>query len=265
VVAVMAGVVGWFVLLRRQSFAGHTLSVMAFPGASGALLVGLPAAAGYFTFAAAAALAIGLAGGTATGRDARQPAAVTGTVQALGLGCGFLFLNLYHGVLGGYESLLFGSFLGVTGGQVVLLAAVCAVTLAVLTALGRPLVFASVDEAVARAGGVPVRRLTAAFLLVLGLAVAATAQVTGVLLVLALLVAPAASAQRLTARIGRGLLLSVLLGVGVTWVALGLAYFFDAPVGFTLTTTAFAVLCLVRGGAAARERAARRPVAEEMA
>jgi zinc/manganese transport system permease protein len=111
VVAIMAGVVGWYMVLRRESFAGHTLSVMAFPGATGALLVGLPAAAGYFTFCAASALVIGLVG-SGTRRRRGEESAVTGAVQAFGLACGFLFLSLYQGVLAGYENLLFGQFPG---------------------------------------------------------------------------------------------------------------------------------------------------------
>src|SRR5437879_8248262 len=98
IVAVMAGVVGWFMVVRRQTFAGHTLSLMAFPGASGALLIGLSAAAGYFLFAGLAALVIGAAAGLQTRRNRGQESAVTGSVQALGLACGFLFLSLYHGL-----------------------------------------------------------------------------------------------------------------------------------------------------------------------
>jgi zinc/manganese transport system permease protein len=246
VVAVMAGVVGWFMVLRRDSFAGHTLSLMAFPGGTGALLLGLPATAGYFVFCGLAAAVIGAGAGSGARRHRGQESAVTGTVQAFGLGCGFLFLSVYHGVLANYESLLFGSFLGITRGQVLLLAIVAALTLGVFALIGRPLLFASVDDGVARASGVPVRALALAFLLILGLAVAATAQITGVLLVFALLVAPAATAQLITPRIGAGLLLTVALGVLITWVGLALAYFFNYPVGFYITTVAFAVYFVVR-------------------
>ena len=186
-------------VLRRESFAGHTLSVMAFPGATGAVLIGLPAAAGYFTFCGASALVIGSSAGSGSRRHRGEESAVTGAVQAFGLACGFLFLSLYQGVLAGYENVLFGDFLGITRGQVLLLTIVAVLTLAFFAVAGRPLLFASVDEAVARASGVPVRALSLLFLLVLGLAVAATAQITGVLLVFALLVAPAATAQLITA------------------------------------------------------------------
>ncbi len=246
IVAVMAGVVGWFMVLRKETFAGHTLSVMAFPGATGALLIGLPAAAGYFTFCGASALVIGSAGGSASRRHRAQESAVTGTVQAFGLACGFLFLSLYQGVLAGYENLLFGDFLGITSGQVLTLAIVAALTLAWLALAGRRLLFASVDEDVARARGVPARRLSLAFLVLLGLAVAATAQITGVLLVFALLVAPPATAQLITPRIGASLVLSVALAVLTTWVGLSLAYFYNYPVGFYITTVAFVLYLIAR-------------------
>jgi zinc/manganese transport system permease protein len=246
VVAVMAGVVGWFMVLRRQTFAGHTLSVMAFPGATGALLIGLSAAEGYFVFSGLAALVISAATGVQTRRNRVQESAITGTVQAFGLACGFLFLSLYRGVLANYESLLFGSFLGITPGQVLALAVVAAVALGLLVIAGRPLLFASLDESVARAHGVPTRALSLGFLLLLGLAVAETAQITGALLVFALLVAPPATAQLITSRIGLGLALSVILGVLITWVGLALAYFYDYPVGFYITTVALLAYVVAR-------------------
>jgi zinc/manganese transport system permease protein len=245
VIAVMAGVVGWFMVLRRESFAGHTLSMMAFPGATAALLVGLPAAAGFFLFSGLAAIVIGVAGSGTRGHSG-QESAVTGAVQAFGLGCGFLFLSLYQGVLANYENLLFGSFLGISRGQVLTLAIVAALALCFFAIVGRPLLFASVDEVVAGASGVPVRGLALGFLLALGLAVAATAQITGVLLVFALLVAPAATAQLITSRVGASLALTVVLGVLITWLGLALAYFYDYPVGFYITTVAFVVYVVAR-------------------
>lgn len=246
IVAVMSGLMGWFMVLRRQTFAGHTLSVMAFPGAAAALLLGLSASAGFFAFSAVAALAIGAARPGRQSGNRGQESAVTGTVQAVGLGCGFLFLSLYQGVLGNYESLLFGSFLGITAGQVLALLGVAAVAILLLAVGGRPLLFASVDEGVARARGVPTRALGIGFLLLLGMAVAETAQITGALLVFALLVAPPATAQLLTARTGLGLALSVVLGVLVTWLGLALAYFYEYPVGFYISTVAFAMYVLAR-------------------
>ncbi len=246
IVAVMAAVTGWFVVLRRQTFAGHALSVMSFPGASGAALAGLPLPLGYFAACTLAAVAI--AGGSRTNRQRNfaQESAVIGSVQVVGFALGFLFLSLYGGVLEDLESLLFGSFLGITTTQVTVLLAIAVATLAFFAVAGRPLLFSSIDDLVARAGGVPVRALEVAFLLVLGLAVAATAQITGVLLVFALLVAPAAAAQQFTTRIGLGIGLSVAIGLLVTWVGLALSYYTNYSVGFYVTSLAFAVYLVAR-------------------
>jgi len=257
IVAVMAGLIGWFMVLRKQTFAGHTLSLMAFPGATGALLIGLSAAAGYFVFSGLAALLIGASAGGGAHRDRGQESAITGSVQAFGLACGFLFLSLYRGVLANYESLLFGSFLGITRGQVLALAVVAAAALALMALIGRPLLFASLDEGVARARGVPTRALGLAFLVMLGLAVAETAQITGALLVFALLVAPPATAQQITSRVGAGLVLSVLLGVLTAWLGLALAYFYGYPVGFYVTSVAFTMYVLARIARAAADRPTR--------
>lgn len=201
IVAVMAALVGWFMVLRRQTFAGHTLSVVAFPGAAAAILLGVSIGLGYYGFCLAAALVIALAPrGSAAVGGFSQESAVIGTVQAFALASGFLFVALYHGFLVSVNGLLFGTFLGITSGQVVVLLAVALGVVAVLALVGRPLLFASIDPAVAAVHGVPVRLLGGTFLVLLGLTAAATTQVTGALLVFALLVMPAATAQRLTAR-----------------------------------------------------------------
>jgi zinc/manganese transport system permease protein len=244
VVAVTAGVTGWFMTLRRQTFAGHTLSVVAFPGAAAAALAGLPAAAGYFAFCGLGALALARIAGSS--RSHASESAATGTLQAFALGLGFLFVSLYHGILNGVEALLFGTFLGITRGQVGALAAVAAVTLVLTLLAARPLLFASIDPDVAHASGVPVALLGVGFLLVLGLAVAETSQITGALLVFALLVTPAATAHRLTSRPWMGIGLSVAIAVAVTWLGLGLAYFSVYPVGFYITSLSFAVYVAVR-------------------
>jgi zinc/manganese transport system permease protein len=149
-------------------------------------------------------------------------------------------------VLEDLETLLFGSILAVTRGQVLTLTIVAVCVLAFLGVVGRPLFFASVDGSLADASRVPVRSLTVAFLLVLGLAVAATAQITGALLVFALLVAPAAIARELTPRIGLSLGLSVVLGLLIAWVGLGLSYFTNYPSGFFVTSVALVLFALAR-------------------
>jgi zinc/manganese transport system permease protein len=252
IVAVMAGVTGWFMVLRRQTFAGHTLSVIAFPGAAAASLAGLPLAVGYFGFCGLGALA--LAGIAGSRRSLSAESAAIGSLQALALALGFLFVTLYHGVLNGVDSLLFGTFLGITRGQVAVLLVVAAAAVGLVAIAARPLFFASVDEEVARAGGVPVRLLGFGFLLVLGLSVAETSQITGALLVFALLVTPAATAHQLTPRPLLGIALSVALALTVTWLGLALAYFSIYPVGFYVTSLSFGIYVLVRVGRALRSR-----------
>ena len=238
IVAVIAALVGWFVVLRRESFICHTLSVMSFPGASGAALAGLPLASGYFVFAVGGALAIALGSRVGGRRSATQESAVVGTVGAVALALGFLFLSLYGGILESVETLLFGSFLGITRGQVETLLIVSLLAGLVLAGVGRPLFYASVDERTARADGVPVRALSVVFLVLLGLAVAAIAQIVGVLLTFALLVAPAATAQLLTVRLRLSLALAVAIAVVETWAALTLSYFTNVALGFAITTIA---------------------------
>ncbi|MEV6507799.1 metal ABC transporter permease [Streptomyces sp. NPDC051642] len=245
VVAVLGAVMGWFMVLRRQSFAGHTLAVVSFPGAACATLLGISASFGYFAFCVGGALVIAAIPRAGQGGSG-QESALTGTVQAFLLACGFLFVALYKGFLGGVNSLLFGSFLGITTLQVAVLAIVAALALGALAVIGRPLLFASVDENVATGRGVPVRALSVVFLVLLGTATAEASQITGTLLVFALLVMPAAAAQQLTARPALSLALSVLIALAVTWTGLIAAYYSPYPIGFYVTTFAFAVYVLAR-------------------
>jgi zinc/manganese transport system permease protein len=239
IVAVLAAVIGWFMVLRRQSFAGHTLAVVGFPGAAAAVWLGLGVATGYFAFCVAAALVIAaLPSGARRGYN--EESAVVGTIQSYALASGLLFIALYKGFLNGTNALLFGSFLGITSQQVALLAAVATVVLAVLTVIGRPLLFASVDADVAAAHGVPTRALDVAFLVLLGAAAAEVSQITGALLVFALLVLPPATAQLITTRPLRSMLLSVLLALVTVWGALFVGYYSPYPIGFWLTSIAFA-------------------------
>jgi zinc/manganese transport system permease protein len=240
IVAVMAGVVGWFVVLRRQSFAAHTTAMMSFPGASGAALAGLPTALGYYLACGVAALAIGRSAGAARRGSSGESAAV-GVVQVAGLALGFLFLSLYNGVLEQLETLLFGTFLGIDSNQVLTLAVVAVIVLAALLAIGRPLLLSSLDPEAARARGLPVGLFDVGFLLILGLTVAATSQITGALLVFALLVAPPAAAQALTPRPGLSLALSVVFALLVMWLGLGISYFSIYPLGFFVTSFGFAL------------------------
>jgi zinc/manganese transport system permease protein len=172
--------------------------------------------------------------------------ATIATVQVVGLAAGYLFLSLNSAVLGGTETLLFGTFLGVSRGQVLALLIVAVVALGLVGVSARPLLLETIDPEAAGARGLPVAVLDTGFILVLAAAVAATSQITGALLVFALLVAPAAAAQQLTMRPGIGLLLSVAFGLVIVWLGLGIAFFSIYPVGFYVTSIAFAVFIAAR-------------------
>jgi zinc/manganese transport system permease protein len=245
-VALLAGVIGWFMVLRRQSFAGHSIAITGFPGAAAAVYLGVSATLGYFGFCVGSALVIALlARGSGTGVGERaHSSALIAVVQAFALALGAVFLSLYGGFLSSTSAFLFGDFLGITNADVLTLAAVSLGVLVAMAVIGRRLLFASIDPAVAVARGVPVRALNVVFLVLLGATVAEVSRLTGSLLVFALLVMPAATAQVLTARPGLSLLLTVVLGVFVTWFGLAWAYFGNQATGFTITSLAFACYVL---------------------
>lgn len=245
-VALLAGVVGWFMVLRRQSFAGHSIAITGFPGAAVAVYLGASATLGYFGFCVGSALLIAvLARGSGTGAGERaHSSALIAVVQAFALALGAVFLDLYGGFLSSTSAFLFGDFLGITNADVLTLVAVSLAVLVAMAVIGRRLLFASIDPAVAVARGVPVRALNILFLVLLGATVAEVSKLTGSLLVFALLVMPAATAQVLTARPGLSLLLTVVLGVFVTWFGLAWAYFGNQATGFTITSLAFACYVL---------------------
>ncbi|MEA2311291.1 MAG: zinc/manganese transport system permease protein [Solirubrobacteraceae bacterium] len=251
VVALLAAVMGWFMVLRHQTFAGHTLSVVAFPGASAAALLGLSASVGYYAACAGSASLLARAQSGET-RSLGGESAMIGSLQAAVLGLGFLFVSLSHTVLGGLDALLFGTFLGITAAQVTTLTLLAGGILVVVAFAARPLLFASIDQELARAHGVPVGAVSSGFLVLLGLTVAATAQITGALLVFALLVTPAATALTITARPLASLALAAGLALAVTWLGLAIAYFSPYPVGFWVTSLSFAFYVLVRAIAGRR-------------
>ena len=250
IVAIIAGAVGWFMVLRRQSFAGHTLAVVSFPGAAAAIWLGISATLGYFAASIVAAVVIAAIPRSGAGRAYSEESAVIGTVQAFALACGVLFVSLYGGFLDSLTGLLFGTFLGISDGQVLVLGLVAVVVLGVLAIVARPLFFATIDADVAAARQVPVRFLSVLFLIILGCTAAEVSQITGALLVFALLVMPAAAAQQVTARPGLSFVLTIVVALVVTWLALGVAYFSAYPVGFYASTFGFAAYVLAAAGRA---------------
>jgi zinc/manganese transport system permease protein len=257
IVAVVAGALGWYMVLRRQSFAGHTLALVSFPGAAGAILLGISASVGYFGAAIAAAAVIAVVPRSPTGQAYSQESAVIGTVQAFALACGVLFVSLYGGFLNSLTGLLFGTFLGISDTQVLTLLVAAVVALVVLAVIARPLLFATVDPDVARARGVPVRGLSIVFLILLGCAAAEVSQITGALLVFALLVMPAAAAQQLTARPALSFVLTIGFGLVAVWLGLAAAYFSVYPVGFYVTSFGFGIYVLAAAWKATTTRISR--------
>ena len=257
VVAVVAGVVGWMMVLRRESFAGHTLAVVGFPGAAAAAWFGVATGYGYFAACVGAAAAIALLpaptrGGGLAGFS--EESAVIGTIQALALATGLLFVSLYHGFLSGLTNLLFGAIAGVSARQLDVLTIVGLGCLIIMVAIGRPLLWASIDPETASVNGVPTRLVAGLFLLVLGVAAAGASQITGSLLVFALLVAPAAAAFRLTAHPGAGIAISVLIALAVTWAGIGLAFYSPYPIGFWVSSLAFGIYLAAAGYRATVDR-----------
>ena len=238
-VALLAGAIGYFVVLRGQSFATHMLSQVGFPGAAAGVLVHASPVVGLIVFCVGGALGIGWSGRTVdAGR--RAEAAAVGSILAFSIALGLLFFRLYAGSAQGIYAFLFGTILGITDQDVLVTALAALAGLAVIAVIGRPLLFASVDPDAAEARGVPVRALSIVFLLLVAIAVAVTVPVIGTLLVFALLVTPAATAQRLTGRPAAALALTVALSVVFMWSGLGIAYFTLYPVGFFVTSLAFA-------------------------
>ncbi|HEX8981302.1 MAG TPA: metal ABC transporter permease [Ktedonobacterales bacterium] len=253
IVAIVAGVVGYFVVLRSLSFAGHALSHIGFAGATAAVVVGASPVAGLLVFTVGAGLGMGALGKRIYGRDV-----VIGIVLAWMLGLGVLFLSLYTGYATEAYALLFGEILGISQRDVLITLIAGIITLLAIAAIYRPLLFASLDEDVAEARGVPVRWLGVAFMALLALAVSEAVQVVGVLLIFALLVTPAAIAERLTTRPEVAILLSVALALGITWAGLAIAFYAPYPVSFFITTIAFAAYVVVRGAQAIRDALAAR-------
>jgi zinc/manganese transport system permease protein len=261
IVALSAGIIGYFVVLRGLSFAAHALSHIGFAGATGAVLVGAGPLVGLLLFTMSAGAVMGALGQRLRGRDV-----TIGLVMAWSLGLGLLFTRLYKGSANLAIGILFGQVFGITSQEVVVTLVAGALTVLALVVVYRPLLFATLDEEVAEAKGVPVGALSIAFMVILAVAVSEAVQVVGVLLIFALIVAPAAIAERFTTRPSRGVLLAALLAVVFTWTGLAIAYYVPYPVGFFITTIAFGSYVLARLAAPSLTFARRRgsePLARE--
>jgi zinc/manganese transport system permease protein len=231
IAAVVSGLVGYFLVLRGQTFAGHALSHIGFAGATGAMLIGLAPVWGLVGFTVAAGVGIGLLGERISGRDV-----AIGVVLALALGLGLLFLHYYTAFATQATALLFGNVLAVDRSTIATLVGLGAVTLAGLAAIMRPLIFATLQPELAEAKGVRLRFIGMAFLAIVALAVSESAQIVGILLVFALMVGPPATAQQLVTGLWAGMLLAAIIALAEAWFGIAVAYYTDWPVSFCIAS-----------------------------
>jgi zinc/manganese transport system permease protein len=236
VVALVAGTVGYFLVLRGQTFAGHALAHVGFTGATGAVLIGVAPLWGLVLMTMAAGIGMGLMGERLAQRDV-----AIGLVLAFSLALGLLFLHFYTAFATRATTLLFGNVLAVDIPTVFTLLALGAVSLAMLAIISRPLLFASLQPELAEAKGVSLRLYAVLFLAIVALTTAECAQIVGVLLVFALMVGPAAAAQQLTSAVATGVLLSAILALVEAWGGITLAFYTDWPSSFWITALSVAV------------------------
>lgn len=256
-IALAAGLMGSVVVLRGQVFAGDALSHVAFTGALAALALGVDLRLGLYGGCVAFGLLLALLGRRSAADDT-----VIGSAFAWVLGLGALFLSLFTTSSSGTGgdgtagvSVLFGSILGLTGGQALADTVVALAVASAVVALGRPLLFASLDPAVAASRGVPVRALSYGFYVLLGVTAGVATQAVGALLLLGLLAAPAGAAQRLCARPVAALWLSAAIAVGAMWAGLSIAYVVPVvPPSFGILAVATAVYLATFARAAVTRR-----------
>jgi zinc/manganese transport system permease protein len=250
IVAVVAGIVGYFLVLRGQAFAGHALAHVGFTGATGAVLVGIAPLWGLVLLTLLAGIGMGALGERLAQRDV-----AIGLVLAFALGLGLLFLHFYTAFATQATALLFGNVLAVDLATVWTLLGLGAVSLGILAVISRPLLFASLQPEMAEARGLSLRLYGVLFLAVVALATAECAQIVGVLLVFALMVGPAAAAQRIAGTVMGGLLLSALLALIEAWLGIALAFYTDWPTSFWITALSAMVYLLATLPQAAWRRA----------
>jgi zinc/manganese transport system permease protein len=235
IVAVASGAIGYFVVIRRDAFATHALAHIGFPGATGAVLVGLPVTLGLAVFCVAGALTIG-----ALGKETAKREIATGSVLAVSTALGVLFNSLATKSASTVTSVLFGNLLAISADQLRVFTAFTAALLLILACIARPLAFASLDAQVAEARGVPVRALAVVFVLLLALVVTMAVQVVGTLLLFAMVVTPSAAALSITARPAHAIGLSTAISIACVWGGLVLSAMFNLPPSVFIVSLAFA-------------------------
>jgi zinc/manganese transport system permease protein len=241
IVAIAAALLGYFLVIRGLTFAGHALSNVGFAGAAGAVLIGIPPVYGLLVFTVGASVIISI-----IGKQIRERDVAVGVVMTFALGLGILFLSLYSGFAERAYSILFGTILGISRVDVIVTAIFSLLIVIGLGILARPLMFSSFDSEGAEARGVPVRALGVVFLILVALTVSVAVQVVGILLIFTLLVGPAATANRLTSQPVRAVMLAVFLALAYTWLGILLAANSVWPVSFFIAALSFGVYLPVR-------------------
>ena len=252
IVALAAGLIGYFVVVRRTAFAAHALAHIGFPGATGAVLLGVPVIVGLAVFCVGGALVIGVLGKRAADREV-----VTGTVLAMAMGLGLFFNSLATKSSSTITNVLFGNLLAISGDQLVSFAVLLLVLGLSVGVIYRPLLFASVNPLVAEAKGVPVRALSMMFMALLGVTVTMAVQAVGTLLLFALVVTPAATAIMLTPRPVMAMAASTAISLSAVWLGLGASAMFNLPPSFPIVTIACAIWLTVWASNRRRRIAAR--------
>jgi zinc/manganese transport system permease protein len=247
IVALAAGVIGYFVVVRQSAFAAHALAHIGLPGATGAVLLGMSPVFGLGVFCVGGAILISVLGQRASERDV-----VTGTVLAFATGLGLFFNSLATKSSSTMTNVLFGNLLAITGEQLIVFAALLAVVAITVGVVYRPLLYSSINSSVAQAKGIPVGALSLVFMVLLALTVTMAIQAVGTLLLFALVITPAATAIALTPRPVLAVAISTGLAVACVWLGLIASAMFNAPPSFLIVTIVTAVWLVVwlrhRGG-----------------
>jgi zinc/manganese transport system permease protein len=242
IVAVIGGVIGYFVVLRRLAFATEALSHGGFAGATGAVLINQDVFLGLLVFCTCAGILMGWLGDKLRGRDV-----AIGATLAFSLALGSLFLSISTKLAGEATNILFGNILAISQADVRFVLFFTLVSLVAVGVMYRPLLFASLDPEIAEARGLPVRALGIAFMVLLGFAVATAVQIVGVLLIFALLILPAAAAQQLTARPSYAIAWAIVISVLCVWLGLLIGFYLPYPPSFFITSLAFLSYLVSRG------------------
>lgn len=241
-IAIAAGSMGYFTIARHSTFAAHALAHIGLPGATGAVLLGLPVSLGLGAFALMGALIIG-----ALGKRASQREIATGTVLAFATGLGLFFARLSSSASQQMQSILFGSILTITNDQVIGFAIFDILLVIILAVIYRPLLFSSLDEQVAQAKGVPIALMNVLFMAIMAGVITIAVPAVGTLLIFALVVTPAATANIIAASPLKAMVTASVLCLVSIWGGLVLSAMFPAPPSFIIVTLSTLMWAIARG------------------